>query len=70
MPLWFISLLIPRKKNIIVFGSWFGERYSDNPMYIYEYASEKTELIGRSFGFGRVFFSENFHTRILIVGHP
>lgn len=28
---------IPKKKNLILFGAWFGEKYSDNSMYLYEY---------------------------------
>lgn len=33
-----ISCLIPKKNNLILFGAWFGVKYSDNPKYIYEYA--------------------------------
>lgn len=40
-----ISLLIPKNKNIWVFGSWMGQRYSDNSRYVYEYvlSNEKTK---------------------------
>lgn len=30
-------LLIPKKKNLIVFSSWFGQKYIDNPKYFFEY---------------------------------
>ncbi|MBM0065897.1 CDP-glycerol glycerophosphotransferase family protein [Alkalicoccobacillus gibsonii] len=43
--LYFLSYLIPVKKNIWVFGSWFGERYSDNTRYLYEYIKENEEFI-------------------------
>jgi len=36
-PLWLLQLLIPRKKNIWIFGAWNGDRYSDNSKYLYEY---------------------------------
>lgn len=29
--------LLPRNKNIYIFSSWFGERYSDNSRILYEY---------------------------------
>lgn len=31
----YISLCIPRKKEIVIFGSWFGEKFSDNSKYLY-----------------------------------
>lgn len=34
---YFISGFSARKKNRFVFGAWFGQRYSDNPKYIFEY---------------------------------
>lgn len=44
MPLWHLSFFFPRKKNIITFGAWFGEKYSDNSMYLYEYANQMKEM--------------------------
>lgn len=32
-----ISRLIPVDKSLYIFGSWFGNKYSDNPKYFYEY---------------------------------
>ncbi|MEC0106172.1 CDP-glycerol glycerophosphotransferase family protein [Paenibacillus taichungensis] len=40
IPVYFLSILIPKSKNIWVFGSWFGMRYSDNSRYVYEYVLE------------------------------
>ena len=31
------SYLIPKKKNVWIYGSWSGQNYSDNPKYMYEY---------------------------------
>lgn len=42
------SYFITRKTNWIVFGSWCGENYIDNPRYIYEYLmdqKDETKLI-------------------------
>jgi CDP-glycerol glycerophosphotransferase len=44
MPLWHLSCFFPRKKNIIIFGAWFGEKYSDNSMYLFEYACQMREM--------------------------
>ena len=40
LPLFWISYFIPKKKNLWVFGAWFGERYSDNSRYLFEYVND------------------------------
>lgn len=40
LPLYWLSYIVPRNKNIWVFGSWFGTRYSDSSRYIFEYIYE------------------------------
>jgi len=40
LPLYWISKLIPKDKNIWVFGAWFGERYADNSKYLFEYVNK------------------------------
>ena len=37
LPLWWGQYLIPRNKNIWVFGAWYGEKFSDNSKYLYLY---------------------------------
>ncbi|HEY9246264.1 MAG TPA: CDP-glycerol glycerophosphotransferase family protein [Candidatus Methanoperedens sp.] len=37
--LYFISFFIPRKKNIWIFGSWGGKRFSDNSKYLFLYVA-------------------------------
>ena len=32
--------LMPRSPNVWVFGSWFGERFADNPKYLYLHAAQ------------------------------
>lgn len=32
-----ISLLWPKDKKLIIFSSWFGMKYADNSMYLFEY---------------------------------
>jgi len=34
---WLLERLIPRNKNIMVFGAWYGTKYSDNVKALYEY---------------------------------
>lgn len=32
-----LSMIFPKDKSIWVFGAWFGQRYSDNSRYLFEY---------------------------------
>ena len=34
-----ISSLIPKRKNLWLFGAWNGRLYSDNPKYLFEYVN-------------------------------
>ena len=36
----FISKLVPKKKNLWLFGCWDGHLYADNSKYMYEYIQE------------------------------
>lgn len=40
LPVYGISFLTPRNKKIWLFGSSFGNRFADNPRYLYLYASQ------------------------------
>lgn len=42
----FLSLLIPKSKKIWIFGSWFGETFSDNSKYLYLYCNKNKEYLG------------------------
>lgn len=33
----YLSMLFPRKRNLMIFGAWFGNKYDDNPKYLFEY---------------------------------
>lgn len=39
-----LSLLVPRKRNLCVAGSWFGDVYGDNPRYFIEFLLNKTSF--------------------------
>lgn len=41
LPIYWFSFLIPRNKNIWLFGSTFGRRFADNPRYFYLYIAQK-----------------------------
>lgn len=45
LPFYLLTYLIPRKRNTWVFGAWFGDRYSDNSKYLYEYVTEHERSI-------------------------
>lgn len=38
--LYLLSYVIPKRKNLWVFGAWFGKRYSDNSRALFEYVNE------------------------------
>jgi len=41
---WYIrSLFWKRDKDIVLFGSWFGDRFADNSRYLFQYLSENKE---------------------------
>jgi len=40
LPFWWFECLIPRSKNIFVFGAWYGTRYSDNPKALFDFISK------------------------------
>jgi CDP-glycerol glycerophosphotransferase len=37
--LYLLSLIIPRRKNLWIFGAWFGKSYSDNSRALFEYVN-------------------------------
>lgn len=44
IPVYLLSCLVPRNKNLWLFGSTFGRRFADNPRYFYLYLSQHKEL--------------------------
>ncbi len=44
-PIYLLGKLVPKSDNLWIFGAWFGNRYSDNTSYLFEYVnSEKTNV--------------------------
>ena len=41
LPVYYTSCLIPKKKDIWIFGAWFGEKFADNPKYLFLYVKKK-----------------------------
>ena len=40
-PLFIISKIIPKSKNLWIFGAWYGNCYSDNTSYLFEYVNKE-----------------------------
>ncbi|WP_291967275.1 CDP-glycerol glycerophosphotransferase family protein [Maribacter sp.] len=40
LPFWYLQLLVSRNKKLWVFGAWYGERFSDNSMYLFKHIHE------------------------------
>jgi len=40
-PLFIMSKLIPKSNDVWVFGAWYGNRYSDNTSYLFEYVNKE-----------------------------
>jgi CDP-glycerol glycerophosphotransferase len=36
-----VQRLIPRKNKVWVFGAWYGQRFSDNSRYLFEYVNKE-----------------------------
>lgn len=45
VPMFIIVSLIPKQKNIWIFGAWFGKSISDNPKYLYQYLRDNNPEI-------------------------
>lgn len=45
LPIYGFSFLVPRNKNIWLFGSTFGRRFADNPRYFYLYVRQNCPRI-------------------------
>lgn len=43
LPIYWLSFLFPRDKQIWLFGSTFGRRFADNPRYFYLYVSQHSD---------------------------
>ncbi len=45
LPFRLINRVFPKQKSIWLFGSWFGDKYSDSPRYLFEYINlEKKDI--------------------------
>jgi len=44
-PLHLSSLVVPRSRDIWVFGAWFGHRYSDNSSYLFEFVANQVPSV-------------------------
>ncbi|MFN1620003.1 CDP-glycerol glycerophosphotransferase family protein [Vibrio rotiferianus] len=38
-----VSCIVPKKKGLWIFSSWFGKKFSDNPYYFYRYCSDMND---------------------------
>ena len=37
LPIYCVSFIVPRNRNIWIFGSWGGQKFADNPKYLFLY---------------------------------
>lgn len=44
----FCSLFWKRRKDTVLFGAWFGDKFADNSRFLYQYLSENKEDLGLS----------------------
>ena len=45
LPLYWLSIVIPRNKNIWIFGAWFGQKYADNCKTLFEFVLKNDKQI-------------------------
>lgn len=60
-----ITGMVPKDKQLVLFGAWFGQRYADNTKYLYEYCLEKKDIKA-------VWFTKNYevYNNLLRQGKP
>lgn len=39
-PIWWLEKIVLRDEKLWIFGAWYGQQYSDNSKYLYEYVME------------------------------
>ena len=40
-PIYLLGKIIPKSENMWIFGAWYGNRYSDNTSYLFEYVNKE-----------------------------
>jgi CDP-glycerol glycerophosphotransferase (TagB/SpsB family) len=45
IPVWWLQKIMPRRRDLWVFGSWYGLKYSDNSKCLFEYISDNHKEI-------------------------
>ena len=45
LPIWLLAKLVPKSKHVWVFGAWVGNRYNDNPKWLFEYVNASVPSI-------------------------
>lgn len=40
LPLYYFSKLVPKRSDLWLFGSWYGQKYADSSKYLFEYVSQ------------------------------
>lgn len=63
---WHSERLIPRNKNKWVFGSWFGEKYSDNSRAMYEYVLREMPDIKATWLTSNI----DVYNKLKVIGRP
>lgn len=43
--IFYISALIPKRKNLVLFSAWNGRKFSDNPKYMFQYVVQNVSSI-------------------------
>jgi len=45
LPVYGLSLILQKDNNLWVFGAWFGDKYGDNPRFLFEYINQYSQDI-------------------------
>lgn len=45
LPVYGLSRILPKDNNLWVFGAWFGDKYGDNPRFLFEYTNQYSQDI-------------------------
>ena len=45
IPFWWLQSLLPRNSKVWIFGAWYGEKYTDNAKFLFEYTNGNSSKV-------------------------
>ena len=62
-----VLFFIPKKKGLVLFSAWFGEKYADNSRYTFEYMLRQGKYLVKWYTFNKALYEELNQKQIPVV---